>query len=199
MPSQPRLILASSSRYRKELLSRLRLPFIAISPMWTKRHTRRNAGSAGAAPVRRQGPGGGIRSPRLRRDRLGPGCHRGRATHRQTRRFRARRVQLRALAGQTVEFHSALAVTDGVRTEKADIVTAAAASAPVRSGDRRLSAGGRTLRYRRQRQGGKPGHRPDGEHPERRPDRHHRAALIALTSMLARFGLDPLARPGAAA
>ncbi|MCR2567900.1 Maf family protein, partial [Salmonella enterica] len=32
MPSQPSLILASSSRYRKELLSRLRLPFTAISP-----------------------------------------------------------------------------------------------------------------------------------------------------------------------
>ena len=37
--------------------------------------------------------------------------------------FERARVQLRALAGQTVEFHSALAVTDGVRTEKADIVT----------------------------------------------------------------------------
>jgi septum formation protein len=32
MPLKPSLILASSSRYRKELLSRLRLPFTAISP-----------------------------------------------------------------------------------------------------------------------------------------------------------------------
>jgi septum formation protein len=32
MPTPPRLILASSSSYRQELLSRLRLPFDAISP-----------------------------------------------------------------------------------------------------------------------------------------------------------------------
>ena len=32
MPALPRLILASSSTYRKELLSRLRLPFDAVSP-----------------------------------------------------------------------------------------------------------------------------------------------------------------------
>ena len=33
MPANPpKLILASSSRYRRELLSRLRLPFTAVSP-----------------------------------------------------------------------------------------------------------------------------------------------------------------------
>ena len=32
MPPQPRLILASTSRYRRELLSRLRLPFDVVSP-----------------------------------------------------------------------------------------------------------------------------------------------------------------------
>lgn len=32
MPTPPRLILASSSAYRKQLLSRLRLPFDAVSP-----------------------------------------------------------------------------------------------------------------------------------------------------------------------
>ena len=32
MPSQPTLILASTSRYRRELLERLRLPFVARSP-----------------------------------------------------------------------------------------------------------------------------------------------------------------------
>ena len=32
MPTAPRLILASTSRYRRELLERLRLPFEAMSP-----------------------------------------------------------------------------------------------------------------------------------------------------------------------
>lgn len=120
----PRLILASSSPYRRELLSRLRLPFEAISPDVDE------TPRAGEAPA--------DLALRLSVDKAvaiaarHPGCivigsdqvatADGRPIGKPGDFSRAQ-AQLRALAGRTVEFHSALAVTDGQRIEKADVVT----------------------------------------------------------------------------
>ncbi|PNM92790.1 septum formation inhibitor Maf, partial [Achromobacter xylosoxidans] len=121
--SQPSLILASSSRYRKELLTRLRLPFTAISPDVDE--TPQQGESPEALALRLSvakamavagGHPGSVH-------RVGSGCHGGRPTHWQAGDFTRAQAQLRALSGQIVEFHSALAVTDGLRVEKADIVT----------------------------------------------------------------------------
>jgi len=122
--SIPRLILASSSPYRRELLSRLRLPFEAISPNVDE--TPRDGETPAALALRlsvdkamaiaAQQPGciviGSDQVATVDGKPIGkPG------------NFERAQAQLRMLAGQTVEFHSALAVTDGERVEKADIVT----------------------------------------------------------------------------
>ena len=113
--------------------------------------------------------------------------------------FERARVQLRALAGQTVEFHSALAVTDGVRTEKADIVTRCrfrplsdqAIDAYLRAEEPYDTAGSAKAESL--------GIALMESIQSDDPTAIIGLPLIALTSMLARFGLDPLAAPGAAA
>lgn len=124
MPSQPSLILASSSRYRKELLSRLRLPFTAISPDVDETPQPGESPEAlalrlsvaKAMVVASAHPGsiviGSDQVATVDGQPIGkPGD------------FTRAQAQLRALSGQIVEFHSALAVTDGQRVDKADIVT----------------------------------------------------------------------------
>ncbi|AUT46823.1 Maf-like protein [Achromobacter sp. AONIH1] len=200
MPSQPRLILASSSRYRKELLSRLRLPFIAISPDVdetphpgeTPEALALRLSVAKAQAVVSAHPGcvviGSDQVATVDGQPIGkPGD------------FERARVQLRALAGQTVEFHSALAVTDGVRTEKADIVTRCrfrplsdqAIDAYLRAEEPYDTAGSAKAESL--------GIALMESIQSDDPTAIIGLPLIALTSMLARFGLDPLAAPGAAA
>lgn len=124
MPSTPTLILASSSPYRRELLSRLRLPFSAVSPDIdeTPRPGETPATLAlrlsveKAQAVAAHHPGavviGSDQVATVNGEPIGkPGD------------FERARAQLARLSGQEVEFHSALAVTDGTRILRDDIVT----------------------------------------------------------------------------
>lgn len=120
----PRLILASSSPYRRELLSRLRLPFMAISPDIdeTPRPGEAPAELAlrlseeKARAVAALHPGavviGSDQVATVDGQPIGkPGS------------FERAREQLTRLSGREVEFHSALAVTDGARATRRDVVT----------------------------------------------------------------------------
>ncbi|MDS1140945.1 Maf family nucleotide pyrophosphatase [Pusillimonas sp. SM2304] len=119
-----RLILASSSPYRQELLSRLGLPFTAVSPNIDESP---QAGETPAALAARLSlakaqaivpahPGalviGSDQVATIGGEPIGkPGS------------FERARAQLEQLSGQTVEFHSALCVSNGQRHEIDDIVT----------------------------------------------------------------------------
>lgn len=200
MPSQPSLILASSSRYRKELLSRLRLPFSTISPDVDETpHSGETPAAlalrlsvAKAMAVASKHPGsvviGSDQVATVDGEPIGkPGD------------FDRALAQLRKLSGQTVEFHSALAVTDGLRVEKADIITRCrfrplsdrAIEAYLRAEEPYDTAGsakaeslGIALMQSIQSDD---------------PTAIIGLPLIELTRMLALFGLDPLDAPGAAA
>ncbi|QDJ51504.1 Maf-like protein [Bordetella hinzii] len=124
MPQSPRLILASSSRYRRAMLERLRLPFESISPDVDETPHPGEAPAAlalrlsvaKATAVAAQHPGcvviGSDQVATVDGQPIGkPGD------------FARAQAQLRQLSGRMVEFHSALAVTDGQRTEQTDIVT----------------------------------------------------------------------------
>lgn len=197
--SSPRLILASSSRYRRELLARLRLPFEAISPDIDETPAPGEAPAelalrlsvAKALAVARQQPGciviGSDQVATVDGRPIGkPGD------------FSRAQAQLRDLAGRTVEFHSALAVTDGQRVEKADVVTHcrfrplsdAAIAAYLHAEEPYDTAGSAKaeslgialMEFIRSDD----------------PTAIIGLPLIALTGMLATFGLDPLAGSGAA-
>ena len=120
----PSLILASSSRYRREMLARLRLPFAAVSPDIdeTPRPGEAPADLAlrlsveKAQAVASSHPGsvviGSDQVATVDGQPIGkPGS------------FERAVEQLTRLSGREVQFHSALAVTDGLRLERADIVT----------------------------------------------------------------------------
>ncbi|CAM3509260.1 7-methyl-GTP pyrophosphatase [Bordetella sputigena] len=122
--SAPRLILASTSPYRRELLTRLRLPFDTVAPGVDETPLPGEAPAqlalrlavAKAAAVAATRPGaiviGSDQVATVDGKAIGkPGD------------FERARAQLRTLSGRDVEFHSALAVTDGQRTTRADIVT----------------------------------------------------------------------------
>lgn len=118
------LILASSSPYRKELLARLRLPFEAISPDIDEsprageapHELARRLAREKAEAVARQRPGavvvGSDQVAICNGQLLGkPGT------------FERAFAQLRLMAGQTAEFWTAVAVTDGTRTFVAESTT----------------------------------------------------------------------------
>ncbi|NLY63910.1 MAG: septum formation protein Maf [Alcaligenaceae bacterium] len=122
--SVSRLILASSSRYRKEMLGRFLLPFESISPDIdetplpgeTPAQLALRLSIAKAQAVAANNPDciiiGSDQVATLDGSPIGkPG------------NFDTAKKQLQALSGNCVEFHSALAVTDGKRTESADIIT----------------------------------------------------------------------------
>lgn len=200
MPSQSSLILASSSRYRKELLTRLRLPFTAISPDVDE--TPQQGESPEALALRLSVAkamavaGGHSGSVVIGSDQVATvdGQPIGKPGD-----FTRAQAQLRALSGQIVEFHSALAVTDGHRVEKADIVT--------RCRFRRLSDQAIDAYLRAE----EPYDTAGSAKAESLgialmesiqsddPTAIIGLPLIALTRMLAGFGLDPLTAPGAAA
>lgn len=191
--STPSLILASSSPYRRELLSRLRLPFEAISPNVDETPHDNEPPAAlalrlsvdKAMAIASQRPGciviGSDQVATIDGNPIGkPGD------------FSRAQAQLRMLAGQTVEFHSALAITDGQRVEKADVVTQcrfralsdAAIDAYLRAeapfdtagSAKAESLGIALMEYIRSDD----------------PTAIIGLPLITLTSMLATFGLDPL-------
>ena len=200
MPSKPSLILASSSRYRKELLSRLRLPFTAISPDVdetphpgeTPEALALRLSVAKAMAVAAKHPGsiviGSDQVATIDGQPIGkPG------------NFSGAQAQLRTLSGQTVAFHSALAVTDGQRVEKADIVTLcrfrqlsdSAIDAYLRAEDPYATAG----RAKAESLGIALMESIQSDDPTAIIG----LPLIALTRMLTQFGLDPLDAPGAPA
>jgi septum formation protein len=195
--SSPRLILASTSRYRRELLTRLRLPFETIAPGVDETpHPGESPGDlslrlavAKARAVSSTHPDavviGSDQVATVDGEPIGkPGD------------FERARAQLRMLSGREVAFHSALAVTDGLRTTQADIVTYCRfraltdtaiesylhAEAPYdTAGSAKAESLGIALME---------SIRSDD------PTAIIGLPLIALTSMLAQFGLDPLTAAG---
>jgi septum formation protein len=198
--TQRRLILASSSDYRRQLLSRLRLVFETISPnvdetpleSETPQQLALRLSVAKASIVALQHPSciviGADQVAMVNGHLIGkPGD------------FQGAQAQLRLLSGQWVEFHSALAVTDGQHTEKTDVVTYCQfkqlsnaaidtylhAEKPYDSaGSAKAEGLGITLMQRIQSDD---------------PTALIGLPLIALTEMLIRFGIDPLHSPGAVA
>lgn len=195
MPSSDiRLILASTSPYRRELLTRLRLPFDTIAPGVdeTPRPGEHPAdlalrlAIAKARAVSANHPGAIV----IGSDQVATvdGAAIGKPGD-----FERARAQLRMLSGREVAFHSALAVTDGQRTAQADIVTLcrfrtlsdAAIDAYLRAetpfdtaGSAKAESLGIALMESMQSDD---------------PTAIIGLPLIALTGMLAQFGLDPLA------
>lgn len=119
-----RLILASSSPYRQDMLKRLGLPFQAISPHVDESPLPDEAPAelalrlsrAKAATVAQQHPGalviGSDQVASLDGRPVGkPGDHAGAV------------AQLQRLGGRSVEFHSALCVTNGREEALEDVVT----------------------------------------------------------------------------
>src|SRR5690606_20406752 len=119
-----RLVLASSSRYRHEMLSRLRVPFTAVSPDVdetplpgeTPAALSLRLSRAKAEAVCAQHPGAVV----IGSDQVATvdGAPIGKPGS-----FERARQQLRMLSGRTVEFHSALCVHDGERHELEDVIT----------------------------------------------------------------------------
>jgi len=196
MPPVSRLILASTSPYRRDMLARLRLPFVAIAPEvdetpWPDERPETLAlrlSQAKAHAVARKHPGSLV----IGSDQVATvdGTPIGKPGNHDT----ARR-QLRRLSGRIVAFHSALTVTDGVRTESRDIVTechfrrlsdAAIESYLLRekpydtAGSAKAESLGIALMASM--------HSDD-------PTAIIGLPLIALTAMLTEFGLDPLNPP----
>lgn len=200
MPSKPSLILASSSRYRKELLSRLRLPFTAISPDVdetpqsgeTPEALALRLSIAKAMAVVSTNPGSIV----IGSDQVATvdGTPIGKPGD-----FTRAQAQLRALSGRMVEFHSALAVTDGHRVEKADIITRCrfrqlsdhAIDAYLRAEEPYDTAGSAKAESL--------GIALMESIQSDDPTAIIGLPLIELTRMLATFGLDPLDTPGAPA
>lgn len=187
------LILASTSPYRRELLSRLRLPFSAEPPNVDETPQpgetpaalalRLSIEKARAVSARRPGAVviGSDQVATVDGTAIGkPGD------------FERARQQLRMLSGQEVEFHSALAVTDGIRTESADIVT--------RCRFRALSEGAIEAYLRAERPYDTAGSAKAeslgialmANMQSDDPTAIIGLPLIALTGMLTAFGLDPL-------
>lgn len=118
------LVLASSSPYRKQMLGRLRIPFIAVAPDVdespqpgeTPADLALRLSRAKAHAVAMGNPGavviGSDQVASLNGSPLGkPGT------------FERARTQLQQLRGQTVWFNSAICVTDGAREECVNVVT----------------------------------------------------------------------------
>ena len=119
-----RLILASSSPYRQDMLKRFGLPFTAISPDIDETPfpderpevLALRLSEAKAAAIAGQHPGsvviGSDQVASFENTLVGkPGDHACAA------------AQLRMLSGRSVVFHSALCVTDGQRTITEDVIT----------------------------------------------------------------------------
>ncbi len=118
------LILASSSRYRREMLERLGIPFIAVSP------------DVDETPLPEETPAAlALRLSLAKAQAVAP-AHPGALVIGSDQvatmdgspigkpgNFERALSQLEQLSGQTVEFHSALCVSNGQRHEIVDVVT----------------------------------------------------------------------------
>ena len=119
-----RLILASSSPYRKEMLLRLGIPFECISPDIDETPLPHETPAALALRLSKEKAGAVSQHHAdaivIGSDQVATcdGLPIGKPGN-----FERAREQLATLAGKTVEFHSALCVTGKGRTECADIVT----------------------------------------------------------------------------
>lgn len=119
-----RLILASSSPYRQEMLKRLALPFTSVSPDIDETPRPNEApvdlalrlSRAKAGVISARHPGALV----IGSDQVA--CMEGRTIGKPGSHARAFE-QLRLLSGKSVEFHSALCVTDGQRELVEDVVT----------------------------------------------------------------------------
>ncbi|TCT08496.1 Maf family nucleotide pyrophosphatase [Paralcaligenes ureilyticus] len=119
-----RLILASSSSYRQTMLARLRIPYTAIAPNVDETpfpgenpaDLALRLSIAKASAVAGDHPNalviGSDQVATINGEPIG-----------KAGSFERAQIQLRQLSGQTVEFHSALCVTDGRRRETADVLT----------------------------------------------------------------------------
>jgi len=189
----PRLILASTSPYRREMLARLRLPFTTVAPDVDEtplpgerpEALALRLSQAKAQAVAQRHPGsvviGSDQVATMDGEPIGkPGTH------------DKARAQLQRLSGRTVDFHSALALTDGVRIESRNVVTACRlrtlSDAAIESyllrehpydtaGSAKAESLGIALMASM--------HSDD-------PTAIIGLPLIALTAMLAEFGMDPL-------
>jgi septum formation protein len=123
-PATPELVLASTSPYRRELLQRLRLPFQAVAPLVDEtpqpaepaRDLAVRLAQAKALAVSARMPGAiviGSDQVAICEGRLlgKPGG------------FACAVEQLRLMSGRDVAFHTAVAITDGTRTEEDVVVT----------------------------------------------------------------------------
>jgi len=119
-----RLILASSSRYRQEMLARLGLPFVTASP------------DIDETPRQSESPTELALRLAVEKARVVAAKHPGAITIGADQvatvdgapigkpgSFERARLQLRLLSGRTAAFHSALCVTDGRRQLVDDVVT----------------------------------------------------------------------------
>ncbi len=191
-----RLILASSSPYRRELLLRLGIPFTTVSPNIDESPLPGETPAALAlrlsiAKARAVAPGhpgalliGSDQVATLSGAPIGkPG------------NFERAKAQLEQLSGQTVEFHSALCVSDGQRHEVEDVVT--------RCRFRRLSTQEITTYLHREQPYDTAGSaKAEGlgialmdSMRSDDPTAIIGLPLIALSRMLRSFGLNPLEQP----
>jgi len=193
MPDSPHLILASTSVYRRGMLQRLGLPFSVEPPQVdetalpgeTPPALALRLAEAKALAVAARRPGsvviGSDQVATVDGEAIGkPGSH------------ERAREQLRRLSGREVAFHSALAVTDGRRTERQDVVTLCRFR---ELDDAAIES--YLLRERPYDTAGSAKAEGLGIALMRSMDSSDPTAiiglpLIALTGMLARFGLDPL-------
>src|SRR5471032_2093177 len=124
--TKPRLILASSSRYRRELLERLRIPFDVITPNIDETPLDGEAPEATAVRLSiAKARAAAVQAP----DALVIGSDQvatcdGRQIGKPGTHDNAR-AQLRSMRGKSVEFHSALCLFDSRsdQIQSADIVT----------------------------------------------------------------------------
>ncbi|RTZ42488.1 septum formation protein Maf [Candidimonas sp. SYP-B2681] len=119
-----RLILASSSPYRKEMLERLAIPFTTVAPAIDETPL---PGESPTALALRLSLAKAMAVIPAHPDALVIGSDQVATIDGspigKPGDFDRARAQLKQLSGQTVEFHSALCVTDGQRHEINDIVT----------------------------------------------------------------------------
>ena len=123
-PAIPELVLASTSPYRRELLQRLRLPFQTVAPLVDETpQPAEPAGDLAARLARAKALAVSTRMPGavvIGSDQVAV-CE-GRLLGKPGDFARAVE-QLRLMSGREVAFHTAVAVTNGARTEEDVVVT----------------------------------------------------------------------------
>ena len=116
------LVLASTSRYRRELLQRLGLPFDCARPEVDETPLNNEAPLALPPAGRHQGGRGGVSASRRVGDRLGPVADLNGQPLGKPGTVEAACAQLAAMSGQTVHFHTAVCLSrDGASFTATDL------------------------------------------------------------------------------